>query len=35
MEQPQIKMHQGIYDQEELDDEALELIVHPNKLQGA
>jgi hypothetical protein len=37
MEKPNIKFSGavGIYEQEQLDDEDLELIVHPNKLSGA
>jgi hypothetical protein len=37
MEKPNIKVGgaMGIYEQEQLDDEALDLIVHPNKLSGA
>lgn len=36
MEKPNIKVGGpiGIYEQEQLDDEALELIVHPDKLTG-
>ena len=35
-DKPNIKMGGpiGIYEQEQLDDEALELIVHPDKLTG-
>jgi hypothetical protein len=36
MEKPSVKVGQitGIYEQDQLDDEALEMIVRPNKLTG-
>jgi hypothetical protein len=35
MEKPDVKLTgNSIYEQDHLDDEALEMIMHPNKMQG-